>query len=151
MIHCQEIKNYSFIIHIKSEIAIPNFQKQLNFWKKSTKVADVAELLVTIKILFVEWKVSSSSDIGPVHKAPPSVATQLVVPTDLSDGPVDLTCYICQHHQRTNTKSGPSFLAWALCCCMCVVGVWVSTKTGCPPKKLQRFNLNLIVFGDTLY
>ena len=28
------------------------------------------------------------TDVGPVHKAPPSVATQLVVPTDLSDGPV---------------------------------------------------------------
>ena len=28
------------------------------------------------------------SDVGPVHKAPPAVATQLVVPTQLSDGPV---------------------------------------------------------------
>ena len=63
------------------------------------------------------------SDVGPVHKAPPPVATQLVVPTELNDGPVDLTCYHCQHHVRTNTKSGPSFLAWALCCCMCLVGV----------------------------
>ena len=66
------------------------------------------------------------SDVGPVHKAPPPVATQLVVPTELNDGPVDLTCVHCQHHVRTNTKSGPSFLAWALCCCMCLVGVWVS-------------------------
>jgi len=66
-----------------------------------------------------------SQYVGPVHKAPPSVATQLVVPTNLSDGPVDLTCYHCQHHVRTNTKSGPSFLAWALCCCMCVIGVCI--------------------------
>lgn len=63
------------------------------------------------------------ADVGPVHKAPPPVATQLVVPTELNDGPVDLTCFHCQHHVRTNTKSGPSFLAWALCCCLCVVGV----------------------------
>ena len=39
---------------------------------------------------------------------------------------VDLTCHQCQHHVRTNTKSGPSFLAWALCTCMCLVGVWVT-------------------------
>ena len=41
------------------------------------------------------------SDIGPEHKAPPPVATQLVVPTHLSDGPVDLTCVHCQHHVTT--------------------------------------------------
>ena len=29
-----------------------------------------------------------SSDVGPVHKTPPAVATQLVVPTQLNDGPV---------------------------------------------------------------
>ena len=28
------------------------------------------------------------SDVGPVHKTPPAVATQLVVPTQLNDGPV---------------------------------------------------------------
>ena len=38
------------------------------------------------------------ADVGPVHKAPPAVATQLVVPTELSDGPVTLTCVHCQHH-----------------------------------------------------
>merc|ERR1719342_852863 len=64
-------------------------------------------------------------DVGPVHKAPPAVATQLVVPTQLNDGPVDLSCTTCQHHVRTNTKSGPSGLAWALCCCMCVLGVFI--------------------------
>ena len=37
---------------------------------------------------------------------------------------VDLTCHSCQHHVRTNTKSGPSTLAWALCCCLCVIGMW---------------------------
>ena len=29
------------------------------------------------------------ADIGPEHKAPPPVATQLVVPTELSDSPVN--------------------------------------------------------------
>ena len=98
------------------------------------------------------WANSYIPDVGPVHKAPPAVATQLVVPTQLSDGPVsvelftkfskirifvwtnvmvvslfqvDLTCHSCQHHVRTNTKSGPSTLAWALCCCLCVIGMWV--------------------------
>jgi len=66
-----------------------------------------------------------SQHVGPVHKAPPAVATQLVVPTQLSDGPVDLTCHSCQHHVRTNTKSGPSTLAWALCCCLCVIGICI--------------------------
>ena len=32
-------------------------------------------------------------DVGPVHKAPPAVATQLVVPTQLSDGPVSAALY----------------------------------------------------------
>ena len=36
------------------------------------------------------------TDVGPAHKAPPPVATQLVVPLELSDGPVTLTCYSCQ-------------------------------------------------------
>ena len=55
-----------------------------------------------------------------MHKAPPAVATQLVVPTQLSDGPVDLTCVHCQHHVRTVTRSGPSFLTWAACTCLCL-------------------------------
>merc|ERR1711872_271439 len=58
--------------------------------------------------------------IGPKHKAPPPVATQLVVPTDLSDGPVDLTCVHCQHHVTTRVKSGPSMLTWGFCACMCL-------------------------------
>jgi len=66
-----------------------------------------------------------SSHIGPVHKAPPPVATQLVVPTELSDNPVDLTCVHCQHHVRTRIKSGPSVLTWALCTCLCLVGVCI--------------------------
>ena len=59
-------------------------------------------------------------DVGPTHKAPPPVATQLVVPDELSDGPVTLTCYLCQHHMTTKTKTGPSTLSWALCACMCL-------------------------------
>jgi len=61
-----------------------------------------------------------SNHIGPDHKAPPPVATQLVVPTELSESPVDLTCVHCQHHVRTYTKSGPSTLTWALCVCLCL-------------------------------
>ena len=60
------------------------------------------------------------TDIGPSHKSPPLVATQLVVPTQLSSAPVDLTCVHCQHHVRTNIKTSPSTLSWALCVCMCV-------------------------------
>jgi len=61
-----------------------------------------------------------SNYIGPEHKAPPPVATQLVVPTQLSDGPVDLTCVHCQHHVTTRVKSGPSIMTWALCTCLCL-------------------------------
>jgi len=66
-----------------------------------------------------------SNYIGPEHKAPPPVATQLVVPTDLSDGPVDLTCVHCQHHVTTKVKSGPSLLTWAMCVCLCVLVVCI--------------------------
>ena len=45
-------------------------------------------------------------DVGPGQKRDTggAVATQLVVPTELSNNPVDLTCLHCQHHVRTNTK-----------------------------------------------
>eukprot|EP00096_Caligus_rogercresseyi_P007687 TRINITY_DN2568_c0_g1_i1.p1 TRINITY_DN2568_c0_g1~~TRINITY_DN2568_c0_g1_i1.p1 ORF type:complete len:130 (+),score=32.13 TRINITY_DN2568_c0_g1_i1:306-695(+) len=56
------------------------------------------------------------------------IATQLVVPIELSDSPVTLTCYHCQHHMTTRTKTGPSILTWALCagltlltCCCCLI------------------------------
>lgn len=65
-----------------------------------------------------------SNYIGPEHKAPPPVATQLVVPTDLSDGPVDLTCVHCQHHVTTRVKSGPSMLTWGFCACLCMFLCW---------------------------
>lgn len=65
-----------------------------------------------------------SNYIGPEHKAPAPVATQLVVPTDLSDGPVDLTCVHCQHHVTTRTKTGPSILTWALSACLCLFLCW---------------------------
>jgi len=60
-----------------------------------------------------------SNYIGPSHKAPPVVATQLVVPTELSDAPVDLTCVHCQHHTRTVIKTKNSMLAWGICTYMC--------------------------------
>eukprot|EP00095_Tigriopus_kingsejongensis_P010522 maker-scaffold45_size475391-snap-gene-3.20 protein:Tk10522 transcript:maker-scaffold45_size475391-snap-gene-3.20-mRNA-1 annotation:"neuroglian isoform x1" len=60
-----------------------------------------------------------SQYVGPEHKAPPPVATQLVVPSDLSDGQVTLTCYNCQQHVTTTTKTGPSMWTWGLCCCLC--------------------------------
>jgi len=65
-----------------------------------------------------------SNYIGPEHKAPPPVATQLVVPTNLSDGPVDLTCVHCQHHTTTRTVSGPSRLTWGMCCCLFFCLCW---------------------------
>lgn len=65
-----------------------------------------------------------SSHVGPSHKAPPPVATQLVVPDTLSDGPVTLTCFHCQHHMTTVAKTGPSTLSWALCACMCIFVCW---------------------------
>jgi len=65
-----------------------------------------------------------SNYIGPEHKAPPPVATQLVVPTDLSDGPVDLTCVHCQHHVTTRVKSGPSILTWGACACLFMFLCW---------------------------
>lgn len=65
-----------------------------------------------------------SSHIGPAHKAPPPVATQLVVPCELSDGPVTLTCYHCQVHMTTNIKTGPSTLSWATCACLCIFLFW---------------------------
>lgn len=65
-----------------------------------------------------------SSYVGPEHKAPPPVATQLVVPTQLSDGPVDLTCVHCQHHVTTRVKTGPSCLTWSLCTCLCLFVCW---------------------------
>merc|ERR1739848_496669 len=34
--------------------------------------------------------------------------------------PVNLTCFHCQHHVKTYTKTGPSTLTWALCACMCL-------------------------------
>ena len=62
----------------------------------------------------------SFTDVGPEYKAPPPVATQLVVPTELSDGPVTLTCFHCQEHVTTRTKTGPSTLTWSLCALMCI-------------------------------
>ncbi|TRY81082.1 hypothetical protein TCAL_14473 [Tigriopus californicus] len=60
-----------------------------------------------------------SQYVGPDHKAPPPVATQLVVPSELSDTQVTLTCYNCQQHVTTTTKTGPSPWTWAWCCCLC--------------------------------
>lgn len=65
-----------------------------------------------------------SQYVGPAHKAPPPVATQLVVPSVLSDGPVTLTCYHCQEHITTTTKSGPSTLSWGLCALLCCCVCW---------------------------
>ena len=71
-------------------------------------------------ILLNPRKLNLLSDVGPEHKAPPPVATQLVVPSELSDAPVTLTCYNCQEHITTTTKTGPSTLSWAACLCMCL-------------------------------
>jgi len=79
-----------------------------------------------------------SSHVGPTHKAPPPVATQLVVPDELSDGPVTLTCYLCQHHMTTKTKTGPSTLSWALCACMCLFVCWPCCLV---PFCFSRFNV----------
>jgi len=65
-----------------------------------------------------------SHHVGPEYKAPPPVATQLVVPTELSDGPVTLTCFHCQEHVTTRTKTGPSTLTWSLCALMCICVCW---------------------------
>merc|ERR1712098_844641 len=51
-----------------------------------------------------------SNYLGPEYKTPPPVATVLDVPTKLSDSPVNLTCFHCQHHVTTTTKTGPSKL-----------------------------------------
>ena len=47
-------------------------------------------IVITInKVIMITCIVIKTiTDIGPVHKAPPPVATQLVVPTELSDNPV---------------------------------------------------------------
>ena len=74
--------------------------------------------------MMLEPSFGTFSDVGPAHKAPPPVATQLVVPTELSDTPVTLTCYHCQHHVTTHTKTGPSTLSWMLCGCLCIF-LWV--------------------------
>ena len=42
----------------------------------------------TIVMITCIMIIKTITDIGPVHKAPPPVATQLVVPTELSDNPV---------------------------------------------------------------
>ncbi|XP_059098249.1 lipopolysaccharide-induced tumor necrosis factor-alpha factor homolog [Tigriopus californicus] len=65
-----------------------------------------------------------SQYVGPDHKAPPPVATQLVVPSELSDTQVTLTCYNCQQHVTTTTKTGPSPWTWAWCCCLCTFVCW---------------------------
>jgi len=57
-----------------------------------------------------------SNYIGPEHKASPVVATQLVVPTELSEVPVDLTCVHCQHHVTTKIRRKASRYSWCLCC-----------------------------------
>ena len=62
----------------------------------------------------------SPSDIGPDHKASVPVATQLVVPSSLSSGPVTLTCFNCQEHVTTETRTGPSALTWGAALCLCV-------------------------------
>lgn len=81
-----------------------------------------------------------SNHIGPAHKAPPPVATQLVVPSDLSDTPVTLTCYHCQHHVTTTTKTGPSTLSWLLCGCMCIFLCWPFCLVPfcCPPLNVTE-------------
>lgn len=62
-----------------------------------------------------------SQTVGKQQNGPGNiVATQLVVPCDLSDAPVSLTCYNCQEHITTQTKTGPSPLTWAACCCLFV-------------------------------
>ena len=47
-------------------------------------------IVITINtvIMITSIVIKTITDIGPVHKAPPPVATQLVVPTELSDNPV---------------------------------------------------------------
>eukprot|EP00090_Calanus_glacialis_P002146 TRINITY_DN11613_c0_g1_i1.p1 TRINITY_DN11613_c0_g1~~TRINITY_DN11613_c0_g1_i1.p1 ORF type:complete len:145 (-),score=17.63 TRINITY_DN11613_c0_g1_i1:144-578(-) len=79
-----------------------------------------------------------SNYVGPAHKSPTPVATQLVVPTQLSSAPVDLTCVHCQHHVRTNIKTSPSTLSWALCVCMCVGLCWPCAPI---PFCMTRFNV----------
>jgi len=81
-----------------------------------------------------------SNHIGPAHKAPPPVATQLVVPSELSDGPVTLTCYHCQHHMTTTTKTGPSTLSWAMCACLCIFACWPCCLIPfcCPPLNVTE-------------
>lgn len=81
-----------------------------------------------------------SNTIGPTHKAPPAVATQLVVPTELSDGPVTLTCFSCQEHITTRTKSGPSTLSWALCGILCIFVCWPCCLVPfcCPPLNVTE-------------
>eukprot|EP00088_Acartia_fossae_P004085 TRINITY_DN11746_c0_g1_i1.p1 TRINITY_DN11746_c0_g1~~TRINITY_DN11746_c0_g1_i1.p1 ORF type:complete len:152 (-),score=14.75 TRINITY_DN11746_c0_g1_i1:594-1049(-) len=80
-----------------------------------------------------------SNYIGPEHKAPPPVATQLVVPTQLSDGPVDLTCIHCQHHVTTRIKTKSSGLTWAICTCLCLVGVCL--PCACIPFCMDKFKV----------
>jgi len=80
-----------------------------------------------------------SNYIGPEHKAPPPVATQLVVPTQLSDGPVDLTCIHCQHHVTTRIETVNSGLTWALCTCLCIIGVCL--PCACVPFCMSRFKI----------
>ncbi|XP_023342145.1 cell death-inducing p53-target protein 1 homolog [Eurytemora carolleeae] len=65
-----------------------------------------------------------SNYIGSVKKDSPVVATQLVVPTQLSEVPVNLTCVHCQHHVTTRTRTHPSPLSWCVCSCLCIFLIW---------------------------
>jgi len=56
---------------------------------KISCLSSVGGYFLNQNIIYNRLKVYSSSDIGPVHKAPPPVATQLVVPTELSESPVN--------------------------------------------------------------
>lgn len=79
-----------------------------------------------------------SNCIGPAYKCSDPVATQLVVPTQLSDAAVDLTCVHCQHHVRTTVKTTPSKITWALCTCMCLC---LCLPCALIPFCMSRFNI----------
>jgi len=65
-----------------------------------------------------------SKHIGPKRDSSPIVATQLVIPTELSEVPVNLTCVYCQCHVATRVHTYPSGYTWCLCLCMCFFLMW---------------------------
>lgn len=79
-----------------------------------------------------------SKNIGSQKTDDLKVATQLVVPIELSDAPVTLTCYQCQQHVTTKTKTGPSTLTWGICLCMCFFACWPCCLF---PFCYQKFNV----------